>query len=138
MFRRWERFHGKPNEFKRTVPHVTISRKGVILMNTAAYEMAGRPQRVSLLYDKQHGVIGLERSSLTDANSFPVRVKSKKNRVIHASPFCRHHDINVERTMAFNTIEIEKGILMLDLNTLTAVGMGGRKLPVKRDLSTRE
>lgn len=128
MFRRWERFQGKPNEFRRRGPHVTISSRGVILMNMAAYELAGCPGQVALLYDKQNGVIGLESARTSDANTFPVRTKSVKNRIVHASPFCRHHDIRVEQTMAFNRIRQEKGILMLDLNTLTAVGMGGRRI----------
>jgi hypothetical protein len=129
MFRRWERFQGKPNKFRRDTPHVTLSPKGVILMNLIAYELAGNPKTVALLYDKQNGMIGLQPAHGDEPNTFPVKGKGNTaNRVVHASPFCRHHQIKVDRTMAFNGIENEGGILILDLNTLTAVGMGGRRL----------
>lgn len=121
IFRRWEKFQGKPNDPRRRTPHVTINQKGTILMNRIAFEMAGAPSQVSLLFDKQHGVIGLQSARTSEPNTFPVRERSgHNNRIINANPFCRHYEINVGRTMAFNKLDVEDGILLLDLNTLTS------------------
>lgn len=129
MHRQWQRFQGKPNKFRRDTPHVTLSTKGVILMNMIAYELAGRPSHVALLYDKQYAVIGLEAAGPSEAGIFPVNLRAKgRTAYICASPFCRHHQIKVDRTMAFNKVEVEKGVLILDLTSLTAVGKGGIKV----------
>lgn len=120
-FRRWEKFQGKPNDPRRRAPHVTINQKGTILLNRVAFEMAGAPMQVSLLYDKQQGVIGLQSARTSEPNTFPVRARgTHSNHIINANPFCRHYEINVRRTMAFNKLEFEDGVLILDLNTLTS------------------
>lgn len=129
MHRQWLRFQGKPNKFRRDTPHVTLSTKGVILMNMIAYEAFGRPEQVALLYDKQNAAIGLESEPAPEDVTFPVNLRAKgRTAYICANPFCRHHQIRVDRTMAFNKVSVEKGVLILDLTSLTAVGKGGIKV----------
>lgn len=129
MHRQWQRFQGRPNKFRRDTPHITLSTKGVILMNMIAYELAGRPGQVALLYDEQNAAIGLESAHASATDTFPVNSRSKgRTAYICASPFCRHHEITVDRTMAFNKVSVEKGVLILDLTSLTAVGKGGIKV----------
>ena len=49
------------------------------------------PGAVALLFDENNGVIGLKPIDPRRQNAFPVKKKDKHhNRIIHASPFCKH------------------------------------------------
>jgi len=126
MRRNWDEFQGSENKFRREDPHVTLSPKGVILMNRIAHQMFGEPSSVRLRYDRSNDSIALKPSDGTAHNDFSVKGKSGINRVIHASPFCRHHRIMVDRTMVFNVVNVEDDMLVLECGSMTAVGMGGR------------
>ena len=124
MFRRWKEYQGVPNKFRKDNPHVTLSAKGVILMNMIAFDKMGGPASVTLLYDPASSVIGLKPTEPTAANAFPVKGKDNfRTRVIHAKPFVRHFNIETDRTIAFLTPEIDRdGVMLLDLSATTTVG----------------
>jgi hypothetical protein len=129
MYRRWTEFQGVPNKFRNDQPHVTLSAKGVILMNQIAFESFGSPENVTLLFDKANAVIGLKPCEPGTANAFPAKPKDKnRNRVIHGKPFLRHFGIEADRTLLFNNVTTEDGILLLDLANVTTVSSVGRKI----------
>jgi len=122
MYRRWNEFQGAPNKYRKDPPHVTLNEKGVILLNKIAFESFGSPNAVTLLYDRTNGVIGLKPAEPDAPNAFPVKGKQDfQNLVIHGKPFFRHHEIETDRTITFNGVEAEEGILLLDLATVTSV-----------------
>ena len=79
---------------------------------------------VRLFFDENHLRIGLKPADPKRKNAFPVRKKDKwQNRVVHASPFCRHNKIRIDRTVVFNQVDLDdEGILTLDLNKTTSIG----------------
>ena len=124
MMRRWKIYQGVPNKFRKDSPHITLSAKGVILMNNIAFEKMGAPEAVELRYDPANSVIGLKPSEADAANAFPVKGKDNfRTRIIHAKPFIRHFGIETDRTLAFLGTEIDnEGVLLLDLSSTTIVG----------------
>lgn len=123
MIRQWEEFPVGPNGDPEKL-HVTLGKKGEILVGAKTFEKMRRPEAVVLLFDKLNSVIGLMPSHIRAANAYPFKQKSQaKYRIIRANRFCRHHGIKVDRTVAFNKPEIDTdGILVLDLKSTSVIG----------------
>ncbi len=121
MISHWEEFSLGPTPPKDTVLHVTLDRKGIIMMNGNIVEKLGSPDAVVLLFDKVNSMIGLNASSPNVPNAFRLKPKSSgRGRMVHASRFCRHYGISVDNTTAFIDPQIdEEGVLKLDLNSTT-------------------
>ena len=121
----WEEFPVGPNGVGNEL-HVTLSRKGEILVGARAFEKLGNPEATVLFFDKVNSLIGLRPTHPRTANAYPFTVKKGcRYRLVRAAKFCRHHGIRVERTVAFNTPKIEKGMLVLDLKASSGVGRPG-------------
>lgn len=124
MTERWTEFEGRPNRRTSDEARVTLSGRGVILLNRYAYDALGMPAAVKLLYDEDRRVIGLMPEDIRRPNAFSVKQKDKyHNRTIHAHPFCRHFGIDVRRTVLFNEIDIDgEGMMKLSLNRTITIG----------------
>lgn len=121
----FEEFTGQPNGIRRDRPRVTLNRKGVVLLNTAAYRELQEPGAVKFYYDGNERIIGMRAADIRLANSFPVRRKSENHYLIFASPLCRHYRIKPAGTILFNDIELDHtGMIKLDLKTAITVGRG--------------
>lgn len=126
MIERWTEFQGSPNRVDRDGLRVTLNSRGTLLLNERAYEAMNTPSAVKLLFDENNSIIGLRAADPQLHNAFPVKQKDKQtNRLIHASPFCKHHGIKVSRTVLFNNVDMTNdGILKLELNKTTSIGRG--------------
>jgi hypothetical protein len=133
MKRNWTKFHGGPSSTGSGVPRVTLNKRGVILLNKAAYETFGSPPAVELMFDEDHRTIGLKPRDIRWQDAFPLKTKltndkrgeahSYKYHLVYAAPFCRHFDIRPRSTMLFNGIEVDDdGTMALDLETAVVVG----------------
>lgn len=124
--RRWSDFEGTPNRSSKNKLRVTLSNKGVILLNRKAFDALDTPAAVTLHYDEDERVIGLRPVDARHRNAFPLRQKEKERyRVIYASPFCRHFRIKVPSTVLFNDVDIDNdGVLTLALRTATSITRG--------------
>ncbi|MEP7074483.1 MAG: hypothetical protein ABI878_01630 [Acidobacteriota bacterium] len=127
MLRRWDEFFGGPNVPSEGRVHVTLNANGVILLNPKAFEKLGSPETAVLLYDRRNETIGLRQASADTLHAFPVKPKLKfRHWLIHARPFCRHHKLRVERTIAFPDANTDTdGTLLLDLHTSIEIGRPG-------------
>lgn len=123
MVRQWEEFTVGPKDLENEL-HVTLSRKGEILIGAKAVVTMGEPEAAVLLFDKVNSVIGLMPSNEHVKNAYPLKSKAKaRYRIVRASRFCRKYGIKVDKTVAFNEPEIdEEGILVLNLKETRAVG----------------
>ncbi len=126
MERKWKEFAAGP--VRKGGLHVTICRKGNIMIGAAAFDRLGRPDAAVLLFDEERNVIGVRPTHPKTPNAFPMNaMKWGRHRVVRANRFCRHHGIKVERMMAFNEPKIEGSVLVLDMN---------RIMPVAKNLTT--
>ncbi len=125
MIKHWMEFQGKPNRMDKDAARVTLSSRGVFLLNAKAFEAMDAPAAVTLLFDENNSVIGLKPADPRRPNAFPVRQKGKHNHTINASPFCKHFGIKVERTVLFNEVDIvADGVMKLELAKTTSIGRG--------------
>ncbi len=124
MIRQWEEFEAGPHVRSGERLHVSLSKKGVILLNEKTFEAIGSPAAAALLFDKRNSSIGVRATHIDRKSAFTVKSKPKaRHRVIHASTFCRHYGIKVDRTIAFPTAEVDDdGTLILDLHSATMIG----------------
>ena len=126
MIKHWTEFEGSPNRVDKDQPRVTLNSRGVILLNRQAFEAMDTPPAVTLLFDENNNIIGLKPADIRRQNAFPIKQKDKwHNRTVHASPFCKHFNIRVERTVLFNEVDVDnEGVLKLELQKTTAIGRG--------------
>lgn len=125
IVRQWEEFPvGSDRRRGGPMLHVTLNRKGEIMIGAKAFEWLGEPEAVVLLFDRRNHTIGVVPSEPNATNAFiPVRKKDCRHRLVRANLFCRHHNIYIPRTAAFGNPQIdEEGILLLDLRTLVGIG----------------
>ena len=130
MISHWEEFAAGPTQPLEDRMNVTLSPRSVIHINGNIHDRLGNPDAVRLLFDKVNSIIGIDSAPASLPNAFPVKTKgSGRNRVIWASPFCKHYGIKVDQVTAFINVEIdEDGVLRLDLRSTTkATRPGGRK-----------
>jgi hypothetical protein len=103
--------------------HVTICRKGNIMIGAAAYDRLGRPDAAVLYFDDEKKLIGVQPTHPKTPNAFPMNaMKWGRHRVVRANRFCRFHGIKVERMMAFNDPKIDGEMLVLDTTAVRPVG----------------
>lgn len=123
MIKHWEEFTIGPKDVL-TELHVSLNRKGEILIGANAFERLGRPGQAVLLIDKVNNLIGIAPASKIKKHAYPLLQKSGgRHRVIRANRFIRHQQIQVSRTVAFHTAEIdEDGILVLDIKATRVIG----------------
>lgn len=124
MIERWTEFQGGPARGNKDMPRVTLNRRGVLLLNKHAYEALGSPAAVKLLFEEDRRCIGLMPHDIRHTNAFPVKQKDRwHNRVIQLTSFCRHHGIDIRRTVLFNEVDIDReGMMRLDLNRTQKIG----------------
>ena len=127
MRKTFTEFIGKPNRANADTPRVTLNPRGVMMLNERAVEAFDSPAAVTLHYDEDSRMIALKPVDARRPNAFPLKKKDKqyKYRVIHASPFCRHFGIRLDRTILFHEIDLDdEGVMTLSLRSTTAITRG--------------
>jgi len=116
----WEKFRGGAAKTFKERKHVTISDKGVILLNRNVFRMIGSPEAVVLYFNRADCRIGVSPAHPQLAEAFPVKEK-RGYWIIYASPFCRYFGIRIIGTESFVNFDVDaEGILRLDLTTTVA------------------
>jgi hypothetical protein len=120
----FEEFTAGPNRRSGERMYITLNDRNVILLNYAAFAEIGQPEAVVLLFDKANSINGIRPSHPKIEHAFPLKAKpGSRHRLIAASPFCRHHGIRVEGTVAFHSVERDRdGMLKLYLSATTVAG----------------
>jgi hypothetical protein len=123
MVNQWTEFMVGPAALAEQL-HVTLNRKGVILVGAKTYEKFGRPDCVVLLFDQINSLIGISPSNRFTANAYPLLTKgANRYRIINANKFCRHFGVMTDRTIAFYDVKVDEGgMMVLDLNKARGIG----------------
>jgi len=112
----------------KTVPTVTIQRKGLMSMNRAAHALFGSPAAVELLWDPELRVIGLRPAPLENPNAYPVRPQNDSGRgplLIATNMFTKF--IELDTTEAKRWVPtVDDGVLLVDLSTPGARAISNR------------
>ena len=120
----WEKFLGGPVRPSNEDAHITLSKGGVITFNRFVFGMIGKPEAVSLHFNRRERKIGLKAASPRFPEAFPVLAAGprKNTRRICAASFCKHYGIKITETHKFTRPDLAAdGMLVLDLNYTTVV-----------------
>lgn len=127
MARQWEKFMGGPTTSSRDRLHVTLNKKGVIMMNRKTFTELGSPKAAVLFFDKKASVIGVSPAHERLREAFPVKEKAGYWH-INAIPFCREFGIQMSGTEVFIYADTnEQGVLELDLKSTRVIFGGYRR-----------
>lgn len=114
QFETFRRTGGVPTE-----PLVTIQRRGLISLNSAAYRALGSPVAVELLYNAERSTIALRAVDPHASHSHIVRSTSRSGAgpyVISATAFTRFYDIDTSTASRW-VARMQDGLLCLDLTS---------------------
>jgi hypothetical protein len=120
----WENFDDGPVRTTKEHIHVTVRRDGKIFFNKRAWDALGSPAGVALMFDSRQQVIGVRPSALNRRETYSLRKKHRGHSgwEIAARNFCRRFKILPAETLAFTSVELIDGpILLLDLNEVQPV-----------------
>ena len=128
----WDIFRGGQTVPSNERLSVSINAKNVLTLNRYTREILGRPEAVLIMFNKRDMMIGLSSTHAGDPDSFEVKPKGGgANYVIHIAPFCRHHNIFIERTERFAQPGLTKeGYLTLDLKR--TINVSNRRKRIER------
>ena len=124
---KWEtfKFHGSRGVAER---RVSLNTRGVFTLNQIAFDEIGNPVAVEMLYDREARLIGLKPSTLEVEYAVKVRQQGKnKSYLIGAKSFCQYYKLDVTDTIRFTDIDLEDGMLVLDLAKTELVEIRGGK-----------
>ncbi|HMQ04733.1 MAG TPA: hypothetical protein PKD26_12515 [Pyrinomonadaceae bacterium] len=111
----WEEFTQKAN-FRAEMLRVSLNARGHFVLNQKAVEELGSPEALVLLFDKTRKLIGMKGSSAEIEHSYQLKKHgTSQNHSIRAKSFCSFYNIDVGDTLVFHEIEVDDGVLILDL-----------------------
>lgn len=117
----------------KSVPAVTIQKRGLFSLNDAAYKLLGEPEYIAFLYDSEEKLIALKPTEETDLNGYPARRQtpaggSKKASgpvLVAGSMFTRFIDMDTSKARRW-TPELRDGMLIIDRKTEGALVISNR------------
>lgn len=98
-------------------PSVTITRRGLIALNRAAFDALGAPDNVELLYDRTARRLGIRVTPDDDPDGFAVRASASRTGapfMITAIAFTKHFGIDTSTAMRW-TAALDGDTLCADL-----------------------
>lgn len=100
-------------------PVVTIQRRGIISMNSAAHQLLGAPSSVELLFDTERRIVAMRESA--EPHAYPVRhQKGGQTYSVSATAFAQNYDIDLSATRRYKPFK-EDGLLCVDLRGKSTV-----------------
>ena len=109
----------------------TLTNRGLITLNRAAFRAMGQPKAVTLLFDQMNHLIGLRPADPLAKNAIPLiqRRDSGSSYRLRAKKFCNYYQISTDQGVVFKNIQqLEDGTLILPLKD--AVELRGKADPV--------
>jgi hypothetical protein len=97
-------------------PYVTVQRKGPFSFNRAAHELLGKPEAVSLLYDREQERIGFRPTSPERPQAFPMRPQGKNAAtfMVAGQAFAKHYELDTSVARRY-PVRMEEDIMVLYL-----------------------
>lgn len=98
--------------------HVTLNKRGHIVMNRTTHKRLGEPKAVLLLYDRVNHRIGLRPANPGLRNAFVLGPKGRGSRIVRAHRLLTEQGIDPPDTVQFPDARIDDDdVLILDLRS---------------------
>ncbi len=119
MEKQWEEFTqktvGNPDFIR-----VSLNPRGVFGLNQKAVGLLGAPDAVVLLFDKVNRLIGLKASSADVNHAYELKQQgTSQSYFLRAKSFCNFYGIDTDDTVVFNDVQLEDGVIVLQLANVT-------------------
>ena len=101
----------------KTVPSITIQRRGLFSINRAAWEMIGNAEAVELLWDAENRVIGIRPTEVANVNAYPVRPQATPSAKAGRGPMVIAGNL-FTKFIELNTEEAHRWIPYMDGNVM--------------------
>ena len=122
MHIQWNEFTLPMEKTTVTWMKATLSKRGIISLNRAAFRAMAQPSHVVLLYDTVNFLIGLKPAGSHIKNALRVKKRRDAQATYHitAKNFCNYYGIALPHALKFNDLKpTDDGTLILDLRTAT-------------------
>ena len=113
-------------------PSITMQRRGIFSINTAAHKLIGEPESVELLFDKEAQVIAMRRSN--ESHAYVIRKQTARDAgqvILSATAFTQYFDIDTSVSRRFKPY-VDADMLCIDLKGPSTEVRGNR---TKRETS---
>jgi hypothetical protein len=118
---KWEEFTQRSN-YRAEIIRVSLNGRGHFLLNQKAVDELGGAEAVVLLYERSSRLIGLKPSPEDVEHAYELkRQGSSQTYTLRAKSFCTHYGIRVGDTIVFNDVQVENGMIVLNLDNVTEV-----------------
>jgi hypothetical protein len=98
--------------------HVTLNRRGYIVMNRTTHKRLGMPKAVLLLYDRVNHRIGVRAANPGHRNAFKLGPKAHGAKIVRAYRLLAEKGIDLPDTVQFPDARIDDDeVLILDLRS---------------------
>lgn len=115
-------------------PFVTLQKRGPLSLNKAAYELLGAPEAVTLLYDREEQLIGLNPADQGNPRAFPLRPQGERasNFLIAGQAFTQYYGIDTSTARRYG-VDLRDGVLIVDLKSENTEVTGPRARSRERE-----
>lgn len=117
--RQWEEFTQK-NSGSADVIRVSLNPRGIFTLNQKAVSLLDAPEAVVFMFDKANKLIGLKASSADVNHAYELKRQGESHSyLIRAKSFCNFYGIHIDKTIVFNDIQMEDGVIILQIDNIT-------------------
>lgn len=128
MEKQWEEFTQK-NVGNADFVRVSLNPRGVFGLNQKAVGLLGAPEAVVMLFDKANRLIGLKASSPDVNHAYELKQQgTSQNYFLRAKSFCNFYGIDTADTVVFNDVQMEDGVIVLQLGNVTEAARRARTI----------
>jgi hypothetical protein len=115
----WKIIERDGKKGKWSLPYVSLSPKGEILLTRVAWEKSGSPAAYLIMFDDTNQRIGLKATGLGIKHAYKAYKKGTAgSRTLSCNRMLVEHGIKLKHGIRFTDIEIEQGgFITLDLRT---------------------
>ncbi len=119
MEKQWEEFTQKSTG-KADVIRVSLNARGNFALNQKTVDLLGSPEAIVLMYDKANQLVGLKASSPDVSHAYELkRQGTSQSYFLRAKSFCNFYGIDIGDTVVFNDVQMEDGVIVLQLTNVT-------------------
>jgi len=111
----FQRFEGRWKQARSKSPRVSVQRRGVLMLNEAAYKALGSPKAVELYHDPNTHQMAIKATDdLKSPFSIPFRIPHGQAYHIGVGAFLEEVGFDTEKLTIFDNPQIADGVLLLD------------------------
>jgi hypothetical protein len=96
-------------------PYVTLNKRGVFLINKAAYQAIGQPQAVIMMFDPSEKIVGMQPVEAGTADAYAVHTTTRdRSFLVSGKAFCNYYELPLGTSIRYPA-SVNDGILCINI-----------------------